>query len=89
MGDPVTRFVIRMTTTRGQFYWTNYVHNLNAFGWSDMAVDAQSYQNRRQTETRATALAAAFSRVFPIEHMEVVAVTVVPANMRIVEVLEP
>lgn len=81
------KYVIRMKTACGQFYWTNYVHNLNNIGWSNNLNLAERYERKKTTEKRAAELEAAYSRIFPIDGMEVVSV-LVDDHRGIVEVLE-
>jgi len=71
------KYVIRITTNRGAFYWTNYVHNMNAFGWAkDVTSSAQTYERLPATRTRARELLAAYREVFPIRYVEVVPIEV-------------
>lgn len=72
MGDPVTRFVIRMTTASGEFYWTGYVHDLHSFGWHVNVATAKYYQHQSTAEQRRRELMISFGAIFPIERMEVV-----------------
>lgn len=85
--DPNRRYVIRMVTTAGKFFWTNYVHNMNAFGWHQHVEEANVYERKVTTHRRAKELYAAYSKVFPIIRVEVVPV-LLDEQRKIATVLE-
>ena len=77
-----TRYAIRMTTAKGEFWWTgsmterqDFGHGRFAtFGWSESAYPTYAYTKSADADKKAASLESSLQRMFEIERVEVVPV---------------
>lgn len=69
------RYAIRMTTSKGQFWWTGIMTDMDdaghgkflTFGWSGNSRRAYAYANQRNAAMKARSLADSLHRMFEFE----------------------
>lgn len=77
-----TRYAIRMTTPKGEFWWTGSMTDRQdfghgkfySFGWTANRDNVDCYMRRRDADKKAAALESSLQRMFEIERIEVVPV---------------
>lgn len=75
-----TRYAIRMTTPKGDFWWTGTMIDTDdsghgaftSFGWSSAMRPRGGYMNMRLADEKAASLLESLGRMYEIERMDVV-----------------